>query len=230
MKRLSFLVSGSCLLILAFLLPCSAAFAQDGYPAVTFDYGFVPFDRACSEIADFEIETEWIEELESKMEAFRHIWKERGPRLLELTVRETGKPFRQKEMQATMTLCTFPSMSHPLLLNVRRYLATATDGNPRDTHFFVALVFHELLHTYVFENLNRDESALLAKYEAEPFSVKSHMHLMAVLKNAYLKLGYKDELREIVALDSRIGPIYARAWEIVNDLEEYTAFVDELKP
>ena len=227
MKWIKIILSGACVCILSLVLPGSTALAQNGYPEVAFVYSFVPFDRACSDVADFEIKSEWIEELESNMDVFRQLWNERGPRLLEITVEETGKPFRQKEMRATMSLCKFPSMSLPLLLNMRRYLATATDNNPRAKHFFVALVFHELLHTYVYEL--HAESALLEKYEAEPFSVKSHVHLMALLKNAYLKAGYEDELQAIIALDSRIGPIYARAWEIVNELEDYQAFVDELK-
>lgn len=76
---------------------------------------------------------------------------------------------------------------------------------------------------------DREESALLKKYKAEPFSVKTHVHLMAVLKNAYLTLGYEDELQAIMALDGKIGPVYARSWEIVNELEDYKAFVGELK-
>lgn len=225
------IVAAGCLCcVLSTLLPCTTAVAQSGYPEVAFDYSFVPFDRTCSEIAEYEIRPEWIEELESKMDTFRQTWQERGPRLLEITVEEIGKPFRQKEMQATMSLCRFPSMSLPLLLNMRRYLATATDNNPRDLHFFVALVFHELLHTYAFEILeNQEASALLEKYEAEPFSVKTHVHLMALLKNTYLKSGYEEELRAVIELDSQLGPIYARSWEIVDELEDYRAFVDELK-
>lgn len=227
MKLINTIGAGLGMLMLAGLLSTSPAAAQDGYPEVTFDYGFVPFDRACSEATGFEIQPAWIEELEARIDDFRQLWAERGPALLALTVQETGKPFRQREMQATMSLCRFPSMSHPLLLNMRRYMASATDGNPRAMHMFVALVFHELLHTYVYENI--EASALLEKYEAEPFSVKSHMHLMALLKNAYLKLGYDDELEDILARDRKIGSVYARAWEIVNELEDYRAFVDELK-
>ena len=225
MKSKHLVWSGTLLGILSLCLPWSVPSSSQGYPEITFEYSYVPFDRACAEVAEYEIKPEWIEELNSRMDVFRQLWKERGPRLLALTVKETGIPFRQKEMQATMTLCRFPSMSLPLLLNVRRYMATATDDNPRAMPMFVALVFHELLHTYVFEHL--EASALLDKYEAEPFSVKSHVHLMALLKNAYLQLGYEEELHDIIELDSTIGPIYARAWEIVNELEDHRAFVEE---
>jgi hypothetical protein len=70
---------------------------------------------------------------------------------------------------------------------------------------------------------------LLEKYEAEPSGVKTHLHLMALLKNAYLKSGYEEDLRTVIALDRQYGPIYARSWEIVDALEDYRAFVNELK-
>lgn len=198
-----------------------------GYPTVTFHYSFVPFDRSCTDLTGFEIEPAWIDELTERIDFFREYWGREGPRLLETLVADTGTPFRQREMIATLTLCNFRSMSHPLLLNMRRFLASATDGSPRSLSMFGALVFHELLHTYVVDNL--ENSPLIEKYSEEEGSVRSHLHLLALLKKTYLKLGRTEELAEIVARDTKIGPVYARAWEIVNDVEGHEAFVNELR-
>lgn len=200
--------------------------AGSGYPKVRFDYGFVPFDRACSKATGKEIPQEQIAELESRLASFQEHWDEEGPRLLEATIAATGKPFIQQHLTAVMSLCDFPSMSHPLLLNMRRFLNSGPEDPPRSKSSFLSLVFHELLHIYVTETL--EKSPLIEKYADEPGSVKSHMHLMAIMKKVYLQLGLEDELAELVAKDAG-RPIYARSWQIVNELEGYQPFVDELK-
>ena len=215
-------------ILLFSLLPTNQSpAASQGIPKVDFRYSFVPFDRSCSELTETKIEQAWIEELESRMDEFRSTWDNGGPALLKAVIEEIGSPFVQSEMIATMTLSNFRSMSLPLILNVRRHLSSFTDGNPRPMPMFVGLVFHELLHTYVVDHL--DKSKLWEKYKDEPGSVLSHLHLNALMKMAYLKLGREEELASIVAKDTSIGPIYKRAWEIVNDLEGHEAFVAELK-
>lgn len=215
------------LICVAFFLSSAFVSYDAKYPTIRFVYSFVPFDRACSEQAAYDIKQEWVEEMEGRVGFFQEYWDREGPRLLETIISEIGKPFQQREMIATITLCNFPSMSQPLLINLRRYLATATDNNPRPMYKFIGLVTHELLHTYVNDHLVNSE--LLKKYEKETFSVQNHLHLMAVLKMAYLKSDCERELNEVIKLDCEIGPIYARAWEIVNDIEGYEPFVNELK-
>ena len=94
---------------------------------------------------------------------------------------------------------------------------------------FSGLVFHELLHTYI-GRYDRLESRLIEKYSGEPLVVLTHLHLTALMKRVYLKLGRADQLREIVARDSASeDPAYRRAWQIVNDIEGHEAFVRELR-
>jgi hypothetical protein len=94
---------------------------------------------------------------------------------------------------------------------------------------FSGLVFHELLHTYI-GRYNGLESKLAEKYASEPLVVLTHLHLLALMKQVYLKLGRADQLREIVARDSASeDTAYRRAWQIVNDIEGHEAFVSELK-
>lgn len=205
----------------------TASEAVNEYPSVHFHYSFVPFDRACSKLSEDTIEEAWIAELEKRLPSFQAYWDREGPRLLAAALAEVGKPFRRREVSATLSLCKFPSMSHPLLVNMRRFMDSATDGEPRPMFLFGALVFHELLHTYVFDNLEASE-LIDKKYDAEPGSVKSHVHLMAIMKKTYLKLGLEEELARITEKDSKIGPIYARAWEIVS-LEGHEALLSELR-
>jgi hypothetical protein len=120
-------------------------------------------------------------------------------------------------------------MSVPLLLNVRRFLDGPTQGNPQPMFLFSGLVFHELLHPYI-GRYDRLESRLVEKYSGEPLVVLTHLHLTALMKGVYLKLGRADQLREIVARDSAAeDPAYRRAWQIVNDIEGHEAFVSELR-
>lgn len=206
----------------------AAATADKGYPTVRFDYGFVPFDRSCSRLTESEVPKEQIEELLARLESFQAYWDREGPPLLATMIAATGQPFRQREIIATMSLCDFPSMSHPLLINMRRFMDSGPQDPPRSMPMFAALVFHELLHIYVSDRL--ESSPLREKYKDEPGSVKSHMHLMALMKKVYLELGRQEVLEEIIAKDQKPGrPIYARSWQIVNELEGYQPFVDELK-
>ena len=150
--------------------------------------------------------------------------------LLATTISVINKPFRYQEMIATLTLCPIQSMSRPLLINVRPFLDGPTQQQPRPMFLFAALVFHELLHTYVIGTLPQGQSALLERYKSEEPVVKHHLHLMAVMKLVYLKLDRAEQLKRIIEKDSEIdNPAYRRAWQIVNDIEGHHAFVQELR-
>jgi hypothetical protein len=70
----------------------------------------------------------------------------------------------------------------------------------------------------------------LAGYKSEEPIVKNHLHLMAVMKMVYLKLGREAQLQQIIETDSKIdNPGYQRAWQIVNEIEGHHAFVQELR-
>ena len=200
------------------------------YPRVHLVYSYLPFDRACEQWRNTKIEDAWIEELRVKLSSFQDIWDKEAPLLLGTTVAEIGKSFQHKEMIATLTLCPIPSMSIPLLLQVRRFLDGPTRNNPQAPFFFSALVFHELLHTYL-GYYTQIKSALVQKYEKEQLFVLTHLHLMAVMKHVYLKLGREGALEQIIARDSASeDKSYARAWQIVNEIEGYEALIKEIKP
>src|SRR4030095_810786 len=151
--------------------------------------------------------------------------------LLATTIAEINKPFRYQEMLATLTLCPIRSMSRPLLINIRPFLDGPTQQQPRPLFLFSAVVFHELLHTYVLGALPQGKSVLLEKYQSEDTVVKNHLHLMAIMKMVYLKLDREEQLKQIIEKDREIdNPAYGRAWQIVNDIEGHQTFVQELMP
>ena len=56
------------------------------------------------------------------------------------------------------------------------------------------------------------------------------MHLFAVMKHVYLRLGREQQLTEIAAFESfNNDPSYARAWGIVNKLEGHEPYIKELR-
>jgi len=206
----------------------AASASGEPYPRVPLVFGYVPFDQSCERWRNAHIEPQWYAELKTKMQAFQDSWDQEAPLLLGTTIAEIHKPFRFTEMIATLTLCPIPSMSRPLLINVRPYLDGPTAQQPRPMFLFAALVFHELLHTYVIGALG--PSALLGKYKDEEPLVKAHLHLMAIMKMVYLKLDRAEHLQQIIERESaNDNPGYRRAWQIVNDLEGYQAFVQELR-
>jgi len=93
---------------------------------------------------------------------------------------------------------------------------------------FVDLVFHELLHVWIDEHIN-GKSALLLKYVDETSEVREHIHLMAIQKMVYLRL---NRLDMIEYLDNSYRNMtctdYARAWEIVDDIEGYDVVIADL--
>lgn len=202
---------------------------NSGFPRVELVYADLTFDRFCARWLNAEIDRSWADEVRAKTQSFQKYWDEEAPLLLGTTVLETGTPFHNREATAVLTLCPIPSMSVPLLINVRRFLHGPTHGSPQPMYLFSALVFHELLHTYI-GRYDRLESKLIEKYSGEPLVVLTHLHLAALMKRVYLKLGRADQLRDAMARDSASeDPAYRRAWQIVNDIEGHEAFVGELR-
>jgi hypothetical protein len=117
------------------------------------------------------------------------------------------------------------------MVNVLPFLSSVQTTVQKTTplEHFAEMLFHELMHHYVAP-VNAS-SALRKKYATEDPVVISHLHVMALEKFALLKLGKTDELK-LVDEVYRTNPAavhYKRAWQIVNDVEGYEAFVKELK-
>ena len=215
-------------LLLGFFI-ASPLYAQIEAPKLFLDYGYVPFDRACESLKDKKIDEALVKEMSERAEEFQQHWDSYGVPLLQDIVNEIGKPFKYRDLVATMSVCEFYSMSHPLIVNMRRFLKAGPRETPHPKHMFISLVLHELLHIYI-HGIGTSDLPLGKKYQDEPFSVQSHIYLMAVLKMVLLKNGMEAEFQAILDFDRELNrPIYLRSWEIVHELEDYRQFVEELK-
>jgi len=193
-------------------------------PKIKYLYSGV-FDAWCSASNGTVVPDEKRQQLLGKVDNIQAEWDKLGPELLATTEKLIGKPFRRREVTATLFLCRkTPSMSVPLLVNGNWFV----DGeNQLPDDMATHIVFHELLHIYIVDNIEGD-TPLRKKYEAEGehFLVLNHLHLMAVQKLVYLELGLEEELARVIASDSKLPKgAYKRAWGIVNDVghEEFVA-------
>jgi hypothetical protein len=180
------------------------------------------FDRRCPEFAKTSAKPEWIQETVLRRSEFQAAWDKDGPQYLKAALSEIGLPFPYREMQVNLTVCpNVGNMSDPMLINVRNYLSDA--ANPLRREMFAFGLYHELMHHYVRPVFA--SSALIKKYSGESLQTQNHLHLMALEKLALVKLKKDSDLMNYV----NFNPAYKRAWQIVNDIEGYEAFVKELK-
>lgn len=221
------------LILLNFSLPTRAQTtlkSKDALPVPKIEIIYlrngVPFDKECSSLLNKPIRQEDMDELFNQLDEFKQAWEKDGPLYFEAALKEVGVPFPYHEMQATLTLCDFSSMSSPLIMNVRKFLLSAQ--KPLPIGFFPELLFHEIMHTYT--RAVYDISPLRKKYSNELPVILNHLHSMALEKLVLTKL---DRTELLNWLDNRyrnqFGPDYKRAWEIVSDIEGYEAFINELK-
>lgn len=216
------------ILTLLGLLLCSSV-AMAAPPMVTISYS-PSIDTVCAFVRGYQIKKEWNEELARDVGSFIDLWVKVGPKLLSTTEKITGKPFTEKNVSAYLTLCDLPSQSiFGVSVNMRYALSSFTK-NPVPMRYKIGVLYHEILHKYVDKYLPA-RSVLLAKYQNEPARVREHLHLLALQKAVYLELGMKDELAEVIDIDSQFpGGFYKRAWQIVNqDKDDYLKYVEELK-
>ncbi len=170
----------------------------------------------------------WAQEAIAKEPYFTQTWESNAPDLFTVLFAKFKGRFSRKEMSATLSVCPkVRSFSSPLVLKVTWYLKSYMGDKPvLPQEGWITLVYHELLHTWVDENLS--QSKLLEKYKDEPSAVKNHLHLMALEQFTYINAG-KPELLKWIEIDYRKAKdAYARSWEIVQK-EGYQAFIAEFK-
>jgi hypothetical protein len=214
--------------LLCFLFFSSTAIAAP--PKVTISYS-PSLDTVCALVRGYRIDAAWKDELSKDVERFRDMWARVGPRLLSTTERITGKRFADESISAYLTLCDLPSQS--LLLGVvvnMRYALSSFTEDPVPMRYKIGSLYHEILHKFVDDHVPA-HSALLSRHRGEALRVREHLHLLALQKAVYLALGMKDELTELIDIDSQLpGGFYKRAWDIINrDQDDYLDYVEELK-
>ena len=218
--------------LLIFLTGCATAQAQSNslsYPKVFIEYG----SSLDLQICPSGISEAVLKEAAYKVPQLQQLWGKNEKDLLGTATLVTGKSFRRKEETVSTLICpNLKGQAEPILIPMWPYMSTTTQGRPFDQKFFIGVTFHELLHRYIDEILGgmMPSTPLLQKYSNENLLVRRHLHVDAVQKAVYLKLGRGDEINAIIANDSKFfGPDYARAWDIVNRLEGSEPFLKELR-
>jgi len=178
-----------------------------------------------------EIDNDQKNELQKKLPQLIAVWDQQAPILFDEIFSMFHCGFKQKERTAVVSLGGTGGYgsSHFLWLGLHFLLDSETWDKPGSKEdYFTILVFHELLHIWVDDNIV-NTSVLLTKYKDEHEYTKEHIHLMALQKMVYLKFNYFDAL-EIIDNEyrNRALPSYQRAWEIVNDIEGYEVVIQDI--
>ena len=212
-------------LLISFILSAAYASPRVTSPTVWFQYGNI-FDMVCSKKTGYKVNPSWANELKSKLPEIRNSWKTEGAQLLKATDGITHMSFRKPSYRIVMSVCDFPSMSDPLLVNMRYSLNSFTK-KPLSPEVTTSVFYHELLHIYL-EGRTPSYTGKLKKYANESFTVRQHLYLFSIMKAVYLKLDQKKTLNEIIKKDRSLpNKEYAKAWDIVNKIG-YQKFVRSL--
>ncbi|WP_413574681.1 hypothetical protein ACLVWU_10665 [Bdellovibrio sp. HCB290] len=193
-------------------------------PKVIFESGWL-LDESIAEIEGSSLNDEAIAETSSRLPEFQESWDHLGPRLLEPVMTNFGITFAEQDIKAFLLCGKLHSQSHPLLINVKRYLA-CLNNTPDPMHEFVEVVFHELLHILLQDRLSAWPTPSIKQFEDENFEVQAHLHLMSLQKFSHMKSG-----RDIKSLEKwygDIGPNYSRAWGLISDDRTFKTLLDEI--
>jgi hypothetical protein len=194
------------------------------YPMVEYRYAF-PLDKQCPDV----IAPEWVSELKTKLPTWQAAWDLLGQQALQKTLELTGHGFQHRDMIAALFICdAWRAASVPLMVKARWYLEGPTTHPARPVHLLVGITFHELLHTFVVENLD-GPTPLLEEYSKETATTLHHLHLYALMTAAYQSLGWHDRLQEQLKFETFRDSTgeYKRAIEIVQT-RGAAAFVAEI--
>ncbi len=174
-------------------------------------------------------------ELLSKLGWLQGQWDQQGIPLMTSAVQIIGKSFLMNDLQAAVFLCPrFPFMGTPLAFNIISYLdSSAKDipglGQPLPVFFFISTAFHEVLHKYINDILEKNPSAVLSNLNATDL-YKAHLHLFALQKAVFESLQLAYLLPHIEKLEATHGPDYVSAWKAVHENPAlYTELINELK-
>jgi hypothetical protein len=226
--------------IFAIVALSSGAIAQTpieptAVPKITIDYPGV-IESNCQALGLSIGDTAMVAELRQRLPAWRAAWDKDGPRLLAELRKTVGKPFKFQESIAILQTCKgLHTTSYPLIIDARKTLTGGIYGGRVD--LFVNDLFHELTHRYVRDILGDGdrlpfkETPMMLKYQAEAPFVRTHLHLYALHKVIYQRLGLVDTWNaEVASKRSRPTEVasYIRALDIV-DAEGPDVFIAELK-
>ncbi len=212
--------------LIAFSLSISAQ-ADFSVPKLDFQYADI-FDISCADKSNFPIKPETAAAAEAATPHYQKFWDASGPDLLRKLFEFVGRGYYRSELTVSTTVCNYPPMSEPLMMNVGYFLDTKSERTGRH---IVQMTFHEFIHKYIVANVKWENLASLnGEFGNENESVKTHLHLMALEKTIYQMLGREDLVKtaEVSYKEYIKGP-YKRTWELVSVDDTRKKLVEELK-
>lgn len=114
-------------------------------------------------------------------------------------------------------------MSHPLILNIKKYL------NGASSELLNEVVFHEILHILLTDNWKVWPTNLIKKYSGANQTVATHLHLMSIERAVHLSMQNYDQLNTVERWYLEIGNGYDIAWKTISANDLYQEFILELK-
>lgn len=205
------------------------AIAKDETPKVYLEHGVALDSWFCP--TESSITDQQLAALNNLIPTLQKSWDKESSNLLTTVSSLLNRNFEvgRKEVTVNLILCaTLSSMSYPLLINIQKFVPSTTMQS-YPVWYFTSVLFHELLHRFIYYHYRTMDSALLTKYKHEERTVLQHLHLLSLMKYVYLTNHKNRELELIIKLDSNSSnPSYKRAWEIVNNIERYEIFIAEL--
>lgn len=201
-------------------------------PSITFAYSQL-LDDDCADLVKKPLDSQVVAESRRVLPQLETAWRQEGPQWLRATQDAVGQPFAFREAKAALVTCGLSSMSHPLIINMRRHIRADEPDQPRVARQFVGAVFHELLHRYVSDIVTargKASTPLLRKYASESPIARNHLHLFAIREAVYVRRRRSRELQEVEAFEasSPRAQHFARAREIVQS-EGFERFLKELR-
>lgn len=189
---------------------------------INFEYSPI-FDQHISQIMGTLLDEKKTIAVNEMISTLNEEWKKRGAILLHTACNLSGFSFKQSEMKGIVTVSDFVSMSHPLIINVKKYIEKF------DIDSLIEVVFHEVLHILLTDNWKVWPTVLLKEHGCNNRTIETHLHLMSLEKATHLELENYQCLKDIGLWYQKIGGPYQKAWAIIEENENFRLFINELK-
>ncbi|MBO9668811.1 MAG: hypothetical protein J7501_18580 [Bdellovibrio sp.] len=193
-------------------------------PEIIFESGWL-LDSSLEELSKESLNQAAVDEVANRTSEFQDAWDQLGKPLIESALRETGLSFKERDIKGVLICGPIASQSHPLIINVK-YFLKSLEEKPQSMTEFVDVVFHELLHVLLQDNVRTFPTPTAQEFIADEFDVIAHLHLMAIQKYSHEKIGNATE--RLGQWYQRIGRDYQRSWELVSDEAIFSKLMKEI--
>lgn len=189
---------------------------------IHFEYGFI-FDQEISNITGLPQDPQLVSQMELWTPLVNERWKNEGQPLLKKACEISGLQFKQSEAKCILTLSDFVSMSHPFIVNVKKYVAN------NNLDFLTEVIFHEALHILLTDNCKVWPTQLTHQFSEQNPTVAAHLHLMALERMTHLAFKHHKRIDQIAGWYNTIGDGYDLAWQSIANDETCQALINEFR-